>query len=198
MYIATLSEIKAELGIADNVDDAVLLMWANGVQGRLERFLNRPLLYSAAETEIFDGGLLCLYPRLFPIVNVISLIVDAAQDWLSEDELTAANDDFRVDARAGKIWYCQGETRWPAGVQNIRVVYSGGMFTAQGGAASAWTNQGEIDLVRRAFLMQCGYEWRNRTTLGIDQLNAQGTGKKTPAALLKDVQDSLRPLMRLV
>ena len=112
--------------------------------------------------------------------------------------LDAEDNDYRVDPRRGRIVYgANGTQPWPSGVQNIRVIYSGGMFSAQGAPASGWTTQDEVDTIKRAMMLQAGYEWRNRQTLGIEQLNMQGLGKKTKAELLPEVKDALLPYRRM-
>jgi hypothetical protein len=193
LYIATLAQIKLELGIADNTEDAHLLQWAQGLQGRFERRVRRPLLYSAAETERFDGDVFSVWVTRSPIVAVASVHVSPNQSWDADSLLDPENEDYRIDNRLGRIFYgASGAQRWPLGRQNIRVVYSGGMFTAAGEPASEWTTEGETEALRAWFLMQLGYEWRNRVALGIDQLTAQGMSKKAPAALLKEVDEGLR------
>lgn len=196
LFLATLQQCKLELGIKDLTDDALLLQWAEGLQAAFEQHLNRGLLYQA-ETEFFDGDSLALYVTRPPIGTLTSLHVSADQEWTADNLLDVADDDYRVDYRLGRIIYgVGGGTRWPAGIQNIRVAYTGGMFTAAGAVASSWVQQREVDAVKRAFLLQFGYDWRNRTVLGVEQLTAQGMTKKTPADFLKNVKEILNPLRR--
>jgi len=56
-----------------------------------------------------------------------------------------------------------------------------------------------VDLVRRAFALQAGFEWRNRDKLGISNLSGQGFSMQSaPAELLAEVKQSLSMLRRLV
>ncbi len=204
LYIATLDEVKADLGIGDTEDDAVLTRWLEGLQGRLDGFCNRRFLYSAAETEIVDGGVTAVLVRRFPIASVTEIIIDADQNWSADDALDS--DDYRLNYRRGAIVYGIGRKKWPAGTQNIRVRYAGGFIKSDGTAADH-VDDYELQLLKRAFLMQGEFEWRNRDTLGITQISHSGASKQVGAGtqlaikgitLLPEVEQTLVPLKRFV
>jgi hypothetical protein len=87
LYIATLAEMKHELGISDSQDDMALTRAMEGLQGRLDGFLNRGLASASQTEQIFDGDVLSLFVRSFPIESVSEIIVDQDQDWLATDVL---------------------------------------------------------------------------------------------------------------
>jgi len=203
LYIATLAEVKADLGIEHTDYDAVLTEWMEGLQGRFDSFCNRVLLYSASETEYFNGGGSSLLLRRWPIESISSIIVDADQEWDADDALDS--DDYRLNYRRGRIVYGTGTYKWPAGFQNIRVVYAGG-FVKSDGSACTYVDATELDALRRAFFMQFGFEWRNRETLGVTQFSRDGASRQVGAGvalalkektLMPEVASTLTPFMRL-
>jgi hypothetical protein len=196
MFIVSLTELKMELGITDNAEDALILLWGTGIEARFEEYLRRQLLFSSAATEILDGGTSCLYLKRYPLSSIATIHVDPDQAW--DDAGLLDSDDYAIDYRQGQILYGRGASPWPAGFQNCRVVYAGGMFLSNGAAASSWVEQSQVDNVRRAMFMQGGYEWRNRTMLGIEQISAGSLTKKAPAKLLPEVIEVLNPLRKVV
>jgi len=202
LYIATLAEMKAEVGIDDTVDDAVLTIWLLGLQGRFDARCNRKFLYSASETEYFDGGFRDLLVKRWPIDSVASIHVDADQDW--EDDSELESDDYLINNRRGCIVYGVGSYAWPEGFQNVRVVYAGGFVKSDGSAAPNVDDE-QLDTIRGLFFYQAGYEWRNRDTLGITQINQAGVSKQAAPAialalkgmtLLSVVEQGLQPFSR--
>ena len=197
LYLATLLECKNDLGITDNQDDSALLRLGENIQGRFDVECQRRLLFSDSVTEYFDGGCLALWVSRPPLSSVASLHVSSEQDWTSDNLLVEADDDYRVDYSRGRIVYgAMGAARWPEGVQNIRVVYAGGFVRADGTAGSN-VDAGELAGLRRAFLMQFVFEWRNRMTIGLNSISAQGVNVNVaPAKLLPDVAAILAALRR--
>lgn len=189
LYIATLAEIKAQLGIDDPNDDAALSLWLEGLQGRLDSHLGRTLAYAASVTEYFDGGGLALYVARYPVVSVASVVVSDDQDWSGESPLTEAAGDMRINYDRGRISYgTRGTERWPEGKQNIRVVYAGGYQAAEIPQA-----------IKGAYIMQATFEWRNRQNLGTSQISANGATVQYGAngmILLPDVMAVLAPYRR--
>lgn len=204
LYIATLAEIKADLGITDADDDLTLQRWLLGLQGRFDTHCRRTFLYQAVETEIFDGGAASLYMRRWPITGVHSIKIDADQDWDAAAALSSA--DYVVAPRRGRIVYGRGTGNWPDGAQNIQVVYAGG-FVKSDGTAAAYVDEGDLQALKRAFAMQASYEWRNRRTLGMAAVSAQGVNVQQSAGgmlsmagqtLLPEVESALKPLVRML
>lgn len=172
LYIATLAELKADLGLADTTDDAVLTRAAEVLQGAFDARLHRTLLYSASVTEVLDGGVRYLQLRQYPIVSVSSVVLASDQDWTNGDILDASVPDYLIRSALGNLIYGNGTENWPEGDQSIRVIYAGG-YTAAGSTPGAGQTAMPESL-RRAFLLQLGYEWRNRLHLGQAQVSGQG------------------------
>jgi hypothetical protein len=196
LYIATLAEVKADLGISDTADDAVLTRTLEGLQGRFEARCNR--LFARAEnvTEYFDGGTRALYVQRYPIESVASVIIDSDRVFGSEDALVE-DDDYVLNQEQGTIIW-SGVHGWPSYVvaRAIQVVYTGG-YVAAGTTPSA----GQFPMpegLRGAFLLQAGFEWRNRLNLGKQSVGAQGANVSlAPAKLLPEVESVLAPFVRM-
>ncbi len=195
LYILTLAEARAELGLTDTADDEVLARWMDGLQGRFDGFLKRTLARATDAVELLDGGEPVLYLKRWPVESVTSVHMDADQVWDAASLLDSG--DYRLSALRGTLVRgVDGMIRWDKGVQNVRVVYSGG-FVPAGQTATAAQFAMPDDL-RRAFAMQLGYEWRNRRSLGQQSVAAQGVSVSlAPAALLPDVEAVLNPYRRM-
>jgi len=204
LYIMTLAEMKSVLGIGDTEDDTVLSLWLETIQGRFDQHCRRRFLYSASETEYFDGGVTALYVHRWPVASISSIIVDADQAWSSDDAL--ATDDYRLNNRRGSLFYGTGGVQWPWSPQSIRVVYAGG-FVKSDGTVADHVDDYELEALRRAFLLQANFEWRNRETLGISQVSQQGSSIQQGAqpslalkqmTLLPEVESTLQPFKRIL
>jgi len=202
LYIVTLTEMKAELGLTGTGDDIVLTEWIEGLQARFDEHLNRTLLRSGSAEEIFDGGVTMLRPKRYPIESVAEIVIDGDQDWGDANSILAS-DDYLVDKGRGQIFFGHGDDRWPTGRQCIRLTYAGGYV---GTGTSPGTGQTAMpDAIRRAMFMQLGFEWRNRTTLGIAQVSADGSSKQAGAdvalalqnrSLMSEVEQTLANFVR--
>lgn len=195
LFLATLIELKAELGIEDVRDDAILAQHAEGLQGRFEAHLNRFLLRAENAVELFDGGAPALLLSRFPVESVASVYVSADQTWDATTLLEA--DDYRLSAERGRLYYgTSGVDRWPAGVANVRVAWTGGYVAVGTPAAS-----GQFAMpaaLSGAFRLQFGFEWRNRKTLGTQSFGAQGANVSlAPAKFLAAVEDALSSFRRI-
>lgn len=206
LYIATLAEAKADLGIGDTADDAVLTRWLEALQGRLETHCGRVFLEEASRREIHDGGVSELLVAAWPIESVSEILIDGDQDWTDPSD-TLTTDDYLVEHKRGRIIYGRGSARWPALRQGIRVTYTGGLLDANGAAANSHCAAADVQALKRAFLMQGEFEWRNRQTLGLAQISATGmtvqAGAQVALALkgqtfLPEVETTLAPLRRIV
>ena len=202
LYICTLDEIKANLGVDDAQDDEHLTRRMEALQGRFENHCNRDFLLADGVTMYFNGGDTALYVQRFPIVSITSIAIDGDQDW--ENNLLDS-DGYRPELGIGKIWYGHGSSRWPGGIQNIRTIHRGGYV-----AAGSTPGTGETAMpegLRRAFFMQIEFEWRNKESLGVNQVSAQGVsvqqGAQVSLALknrtfVPEVETSLQPYIRYV
>lgn len=195
LYICTLAEAKAELGLKDTTDDAVLTTWMDGLQGRFVDHLRRDLLRAERRTELAcgDGGDVLLL-KLFPVEQVHSIKCATDGEFEAANPLVEFN-DFVVTPLRGKIsaigWI------WPTRPETIQIVYTGGYLAAGSEAVSGATAMPAA--LRRAFLLQLGFEWRNRQNLGKQNVNAQGSSVQlAPAKFLPEVEDGLAPYRRTV
>lgn len=196
VYIATLAEIKADLGITDTTDDAVLTRLIEAVQGRFDTYCRRIFLEVAARQEIHDGGTSRIFVEAWPIESVSEVVIDGDQEWGSAESILAS-DDYLVDNRRGAILYGRGDVAWPSGKQCVRVTYSGGLVASDGTAANGYVDAGHLQTLKRALMMQVEFEWRNRLTLGQQSASMQGASVSlAPAALLPEVSAALSPLVR--
>jgi hypothetical protein len=158
-------------------------------------FLNRTLLRGVDVEELFDGGGRTILLGRWPVETIASVHVDDDQEWDADSLLEST--DYRLNKTRGRLVYgSDGSVNWPDGVQNIRVVYTGGYVAA---GSTAGTGQTAMpDAIRRAFRLQAGYEWRNRTHLGQQSVSAQGVNiSLAPAKLLPEVEEILWGLRRL-
>lgn len=194
LWLVTLAELKAELGITDTTDDAVLTEWIEGLQARFDTTLERTLARAASATEYFDGGEKWLLLRRFPVESIASIYVDADAVWGADTLLDS--DDYRLDAVRGRVAYGAGENLWPRGFYHIKVTYAGG-YVAAGDTPGAGQTAMPDDLRRAAFL-QLGFEWRNRLNLGKQSVSQQGAAVSlAPAALLSEVRAILDTYRRV-
>lgn len=196
LYIATLDEIKKALGITDNDDNDVLTRHLTGLQGRFDQQCHRRFLYGS-QTELFDGAVTALEVERWPIDSVASVHEDLDQEWDADSLLDA--DDYRVNKPRGLIYYDPGEglLKWPTGMQNIRVIYTGG-FVKTTGAVAPGVDDADLDSLRRAFFMQAEFEWRNRKNLGNSSISASGVNiSLAPAKFLPEVESVLSAFARV-
>ena len=195
LYILTLEEMKRELGITDGKDDAGLTLWMEGLQARFDDYCERNFLRVEEEEEIHDGGVTSLFLKRFPVENITSIHIDVDQDW--DDIESLESDDYLLNAARGAVIYGRGSWPWPVGLQNIRVVYTGGFV-----AAGQTVGDGQTampDTVRRAFLLECGFEWRNRLQLGRESISGMGaTVSIAPAQFLPEVLAALNSYRRRI
>lgn len=189
LYILTLAEMKAELGLIDTRDDALLTRWMEGLQGRFDTYCERTFERGSNVEETHHGGETAIYLRRFPVETISAVYVD--------DEAVAA-DAYRASKHRGVLRYGGAQpSAWPGGNESIRVVFTGG-FVAAGETASATQWPMPQDL-RRAFTLQLGFEWRNRANLGKQLQSAGGVYVNiSEAKLLPDVRDILDSLRRVL
>ena len=194
LYIVTLAEMKAELGLGDTTDDAVLTRWMNGLQGRFDDECGRALLRGADIEEIHDGGESWLFLARFPVESIASVHVAADQDWSDVNKLSAS--DYILNKPRGRLMPAGIGDKWPEGAQNIRVVYAGGFVACDGVVGAGQSAMPET--IRRAFFIQAGFEWRNRLELGKASVSMQGQSVQlAEAKLLPEVRDALATYRRI-
>jgi len=188
LYVVTLAEMKANLGISDAQDDTVLTRWLEGLQDRIEQALGRELLRQVGAEEILDGGERFVYVKRWPVESGTTprVWLSTDQDWCDDNELDFDLQEFLVKWDRGKFSYGVGNYNWPGGFQNVRIVYTGG-FVAAGESAGAGQSV-MPEGIRRGTFIQGEFEWRNREHLGQRSINAQGASVNlAPAQLLPEV-----------
>lgn len=188
LYIAILTEIKTSLELEGDQDDALLEQMATGLQTRFDSSLNRTLLRAESATEKFYGNEFSLYVKRYPVETLVSVAYNG-------EEVDA--NCYRLREEEGCLEFLYG--RWPDG--KITVTYAGGY------RACYATGDGEpmpAD-IRRAFFMQIGFEFRNRDSLGVSSVQANGVAKQTGAGvmltingitLLPEVEMTIQPYRR--
>ena len=204
LYIVTLAEMKAELEMTDDVEDANLTLWMNGLQERFNNRMNRTLLYGD-KTEVIDGGMGRVYLHRYPVGSVASVHLSAAGIFDSTT-LLAEGIDYRVITKRGEIIYgLYGDDPWPEGVANIQVTYTGGYYACDAQSVPAGFEMPED--IRLAFMMQFSSLWKNRGNLGVTSKGKDGSTVQYGAGvllslnkmtLLADVEVVLDKHMRFV
>lgn len=195
LYIVTLKDMREELGFDENdvADDLVLTRSMEGLQGRFENHLNRPLQRAENVAEILNGGNRFVYTNRFPLEAKPRVWVSSDQEWTDDNELAA--DDFLANLVRGELSYGNASYAWPEGYQNIRVLSTGGYVAAGDVVGSGMTAMPEE--IRRAFRMQMGFEWRNRRHLGEQYMSASKANVTLPPVkFLPEVVDTLAPMIR--
>jgi hypothetical protein len=162
LYICTLAEIKTYLEITDTTDDTLLTLIAEGVQGRFDRECNRTFL-KGDYTETFDGGAMWLLLDAYPVVSIASVSIGGT---------ALASDGYTLNAKRGRLGYGDGDSRWPEQMQSIDVAYTGGYVAA--GDTPGTDETAMPEALRRALLLQVGFDYRNRKTMGIAQVSSGG------------------------
>jgi hypothetical protein len=194
LYILTLDETKDALGIKDSEDDGRVTDLLTGLQGRFALQAKRTFLYAAGIEEIFDGDQQWLLVKAFPVDSITSIHISDDQEWDADSLLD--DGDYTIHKSRGRLIYGTGNLKWPKGVQNIRVVYTGGLikddYTPAPGA-----DTDEIEALKNALRMQANFEWRNRQNLGQQAVSAQGVNVTlAKAELLPEVKTILNGLRR--
>ena len=195
LYLSTLFKAKADLGLADTTDDAILTQWMEGLQGRIADYCQREFLRQENRVDLLtgEGGSLLLLP-VFPIETIVSVKMDSDRDF---DNTAALVEDMDFVVRASRgILVTTPDWRWPEAPNCIQVVYTAG-YVAAGSSPAA----GQLEVpagLQGVFLLQLGFEWRNRLNLGKSQVNAQGVSVNLATAeFLPAVRDGLAPYRRI-
>ncbi|MFQ5471257.1 MAG: hypothetical protein ACE5FA_00035 [Dehalococcoidia bacterium] len=138
----TVAEFKTVVGIPTAVtahDDYVLLL-AKAITAAVDKHCRRTLA-SAAHTEILDGsGTDSVLVRNPPVATspAVVLYISGEQSW--DAAHTVAASDYVIEQRTGRVrlkptavnpdLFPQDVARFQAGIQNVRVDYTGGYTPA--------------------------------------------------------------------
>jgi len=132
MYeMVTLKEVKAWLDIElTNSDSNVALNYMiDSVTKFIETYINKQVI-TRPYTEFQDGDRQRnLLTKFYPIYSVTSLHDDPGHDYGSNELI--ATDDYRVYYDHGEIKLTEGEGKFFAGQQNIKLVYRAGLSRYQ-------------------------------------------------------------------
>jgi len=189
MTILNLAELKAQLGIDDTVDDAMLTVWVDSLEGRFVQYLHRKIAREVGRVQYFSGDGVSdrIYLDLFPVEEITEVTI--------EGEATT-NYSFRRER--GILTYFSGRgTAWPRGNDNVKVTWTGGYVPAGDAVGEGQTAMPKG--LRRAMLYQATYEWRNRENLGLRQSGGDGSYQmQAPPVLLQETKESLGPFRRIL
>jgi len=189
LYIASLAEIKTELGIAsdDTGDDALVTSLIERLQGAFDSRARRRFAAADGAVETFTGGDAAIWIKRSPVHSVVSILSDG--DSIDSDSYVGPSPH-------GRLYWKNSPCRWPG--NEIVVTFNGGIFSANGSVSAAAlaadpnVASDAADL-RRAFFMQVSFEWRNRMTLGNASISGGGQSVTlAPAKMLPEVAQTLK------
>lgn len=163
--------------------DAILSALIARISAILVQFSNRPVLFDSGSniTEVRNGnGQSAMMTKVYPIVGVTSLSIDGQ----IIPAATGATDAGYVFE--GGVIHLRGY-RFTRGVQNVTVVYRGGV---------AQSSQ-EQALLEQACLQATAYVWKKRPYLHVTS-DAQPQGMGTLSIVQKDFPDDVWSMLRQV
>lgn len=170
-----------------NQFDALLDALILGVSQRIESASNRKL-FSGSKVELHDGGCVRLYVQGAPITSITSIIYGDYYDFANGTVLTAAEYAIDPSDKKNAIYSTQG--LFPGGKESLKVTYVGGYIGADLNTSTV------PDLLKMAATQQVIYLWKNRKTIGFDNvLIGEGVMSKVSNRwLLPEVQDVIKTL----
>lgn len=204
MSLASLTQLKARLGITDTNDNTLLTAILAGVSAQIERYADRSFEQQDVDAEYIDvprGDIETLALKIFPVVSITAVTEALYKDHASADELTE-DEDFFCDYARGLLH--RAGTTWLAGRMTVLVEYEGGYVTPDTQAGVGWTlGTGEIvmpaDLVEAA-IQQASFVYQRRHSLGLTSesvsggsISAYATDELLPA--VKQTADRYRRLL---
>jgi hypothetical protein len=182
--LATLSQLKARLGVldSDTTDDALFANFLKLVSARFAQHCRRTFDRDAAATFEFRGHELLILPDRYPIESVSAwhLKETEAEGWVVQSA-----PDYFLNERKNII-----ELISPLGVSTelARVTHAGG-YVLPGDTASAGQTELPDDL-RESCIEQAAYLYQNRKRLGLVSISGQG------GSLSQFAELDLLPLVR--
>jgi hypothetical protein len=198
--LAKLADIKARLQKTGTTEDALLTSLLAGVSSACETYADRGLMYVAETVEEYDGDGPELNLRRWPVHEVESVIEEADgefDDAALADELDEG-DDYRVDARRGKLLRKPDGMRWLCGRNTVQVTYSAG-YTDPNDDTPPVANAAPPASLQHAVVSQCVHEYQRRMQPGAISFaapnpggNVSFTGEVELLRSLRSVLDNLR------
>ena len=177
MSVATLSQVKASLSIADadTEYDAVIAELISGVSAAMARRAGRVCqgtvcLEKTSLVELIspEPRTQRLFLRAYPVVSIAEIKEAFYGDFDDADTLVE-NSDYQIDLPTGRLirigWWLPGDL-------TVRVTYPGG-YTAAGDTPGAGETAMPDDLVRAAVRQVC-HEFAHRADPGLTGETVQG------------------------
>lgn len=200
MALATLTQLKAHLGISGTTDDAKLTRILAGVEMAIARHCRRVWAQAngfdeATVTEVLtpiSPGTTLL--SVFPVVSVTSVKEDA--DRLFTDAALVEDTDYLIDKQSGILHRL--DASWPRGQMVVKAVYVGGYESA--GASHVSGHYAMPADLTSAAIIQAAFEYKRSGQEGIASM-AAGGGNVTmyqPEGLLPGVKKLIEPFRRIL
>lgn len=177
-----------------NSFDALLDELILAVSQRFEMAANRKL-FSASYIELHDGGSAKIYVRNPPIVSITSMVYTVNYDF--DNGLTLGTTEYVIDPSDRKNAVYSTFGQFLPGRESHKVTYVGGYMSAE--VAEEDLEDGDIPLpqvIRTAATQQVVYMFKNRKTLGFDNIDLGGgvIQKVTQNMFLPEVKDVIAQL----
>lgn len=190
--LCELNTLKTRLKIAeaDVVDDAVLTAFIEAVSGRFDKETNRTLAYAAAATYDFRGDEMDVAVNRYPIVSVTSFGLKTTE---TDGFVAQTVSDYLVNETRSIV-----ELAAPLGTSREigRVTFAGGYVLP--GTTPSGSQTALPDEIEQACVEQCAFLYRNKDTLGLAGVSADGgsVSKLATADLLPSVLAVLKKYER--
>lgn len=178
--LTDLDTIKQYLEIETTNYDELLTQIADYVQGRIEQFIQYPIMEAIGVVYVTDslGGERLFLPRI-PVTSVTSVFFNTASNFSdAKDEIDS--EKYRVDSDLGVIEFLPGNE--PArSSQSIQVTYDSGFADGM-----------VPDDLLRAYLAQIRHEFQERHQMGKESISdGSSTIRVVGFRLLPDVKETL-------
>ena len=202
--------MKTLLDVSGTTQDAVLNQLIAGTSARMEKFMDRPLHYTA-RTEEYDlkARQKVVFLRAYPIANQAAITsVKVAVDWDFAGATAVDSSHYHVDVDSGVLHFNYYpitqylNNNMGTAYNSVQVAYSGGFAVDDAGALTTFL--AAFPDVAFACETQVIAEWRRRDDPGAQSTKTGSYGKTEFAApggggsfrLLPDVVDILTPYRR--
>jgi len=187
--LTTKEEVKKYLEdtAGTNSFDALLDAIILGVSQKFEYAANRPL-FTQTRAELKNGGTSKLYILAPPLTSITSIIYSPNYDFASGETIPAS--EYLLDPSEKKNCIYSKVGVFPGGLDALKVTYVGGYISAD------TINSNIPDMVKQAATIQSVYLFKNRKTIGFDNVNI-GDGvlsKVTNRWLLPETLDAIRAI----
>lgn len=186
----SLDVLRRTIGLEHDDDDDVLQRWGQDAEAMLRKFLRPNVLTGVEKTELYDGGVIRIHLRRWPLLLGSDGLPDLTKvtlfDMLLDPEDAVDQSLYAVDARHGWLTardVVAGNKRFfPAGIDRFKVTYTGGLDQDP-----EWADVIRPEL-RRSLedLLVDWYENRNPRTGGKLPIGSADMGALDPAAAVPE------------